>query len=88
MKIAFDPAKDASNEAKHGVSLALAADFEWESSVVWMDERKDYGEPRMCAIGYIGLRLYCMVFVERSGARRIISLRKANQREVQRYAQT
>lgn len=87
MEITFDPAKDASNIAKHGVSLALAAEFEWESGVVWPDVRREYGEARMAAIGYIGLRLYAVVFVDRADVRRIISLRKANLREVKRYAE-
>jgi uncharacterized protein len=86
MKIAFDPGKDARNIAKHGVSLALAEDLEWETALVWSDDRMDYGETRQCAIGYIGLRLFAAVFVDRAGARRIVSLRKANQREVKRYA--
>ena len=87
MEIAYDPAKDAANIAKHGASLALAAEFEWESSVVWPDVRHEYGELRMAAIGYIGLRLYYVAFVDRAEVRRIISLRKANQREVKRYAE-
>lgn len=42
----------------------------------------------MAGIGYIVNRLFYMVFVDRDENRRIISLRKANQREVNRYAQT
>lgn len=41
----------------------------------------------MVAIGYIGLRLYVVVYVDRNGTRRIISLRKANSREEKRYAE-
>ncbi len=88
MKITFDSAKDAANLRKHGVSLEAATGFEWESALTWPDERKDYGEARMGGIGYIGLRLYAVVFVDRADARRIISLRKANSREVHRYAET
>lgn len=88
MKITFDPTKDTANVSKHGISLADAAGFEWDSALTWPDERKDYGEARMGGIGYIGLRLYCVVFVDRDDGRRIISLRKANSREVQRYAET
>ena len=87
MEIACDPAKDIVNIAKHGISLERAADLEWESAVIWPDVRREYGETRMAAIGYIGLRLYCVVFVDRADVRRIISLRKANQREVKRYAE-
>ena len=85
--ITYDPTKDATNIAKHDISLALAAELEWESAVVWPDVRREYGETRMAAIGYIGLRLYYVAFVDRTEGRRIISLRKANQREVKRYAE-
>jgi len=86
MNILFDPAKEAANLAKHGVSLALASEMEWDTAVVWPDVRRDYGEPRQCAIAYIGLRLFFVAFVERTDVKRIISLRKANPREVKFYA--
>ena len=86
MNVTFDPAKDALNLAKHGFSLLDAVGFEWETAVVWPDTRRDYGEPRMAALGYIGLRIMSVVFVDRppeqATERRIISLRKANSREV------
>ncbi len=92
MKVTFDPAKDAANVAKHGVSLADAEAFEWGSAEVWPDTRRSYGEARMVALGYIGLRIMVMVFVDRPAdkptERRVISLRKANSREVNRYAET
>lgn len=88
MDVDFDPVKDAVNRAKHGVSLALATAIEWDSAIVWPDRRRDYGEPRQCAIGYVGLRLYFVAFVDRDGTRRIISLRMANRKEVTRYAET
>jgi len=86
MRIAFDPAKDTVNWAKHGLSLALAADLEWDSAMVWMDDRKEYGEARQSALAPIGQRLYFVAFVDRGDARRAISLRKANIREVTYYA--
>ena len=92
MNVTFDPAKDAANLAKHGFSLLDAVGFEWETAVVWPDTRWDYGEPRMVALGYIGLRIMSVVFVDRPPEqpteRRVISLRKANTREVKRYAET
>ena len=88
MNITFDPVKDASNAKKHGVALALAADLEWDTAVVWPDVRRVYGEPRQCGIGYIGLRLFFVAFVDRADGRRIISLRRANAREVRHYAET
>lgn len=47
-----------------------------------------YGEVRMIGFAYIGLRLCCVVYTGRGDERRIISLRKANKREVTRYAET
>jgi uncharacterized DUF497 family protein len=88
VRIQFDQAKDAKNTEKHGVSLAAAEGFEWEDAVTWPDQRQDYGEERFAGLGYIGDRLFYVVFVARVEARRIISLRKANQREVRRYAET
>lgn len=86
MNITYDPAKDASNFAKHGVSLALAAELEWESALAWQDMRKEYGEVRMAAFALLGERLYCVVFTDRGAERRIISLRKANNKEQIHYA--
>jgi uncharacterized DUF497 family protein len=88
MNIVFDSQKDSINQAKHGISLADAELMEWETAVIWPDNRYDYQEVRMIALGYIGNRLFNTVFVDRDNNRRIISLRKANQREIKRYAST
>ena len=92
MNVVFDPAKDATNLAKHGFPLMDAKGFEWDAAVVLPDNRRDYGEARMAALGYIGLQIMAVVFVDRPPEqpteRRIISLRKANTREVKRYAET
>lgn len=85
MKIAFDPVKDADNQAKHGVSLALAVELEWDTLWAGQDVRHAYGEVRMIGYALISTRLYCVVFTERGEERRIISLRKANPREVRCY---
>ncbi len=87
MRIEFDPAKDASNQTKHGVSLALAAELDWDAALVWTDDRFEYGELRMIALAPRTGILYYVAYVERGSARRIISLRRANRREVRHYAQ-
>ena len=87
MRIEFDPSKDAVNKAKHGLSLALAADLEWDSAMVWTDDRKEYGETRQSALALFGQRLYFVAYVDRGQTRRAISLRKANIREVTHYAE-
>ena len=88
MRIEFDPAKDAANQAKHGVSFALALDLDWEAALVWVDARFEYEELRMIALAPKTEILYYVAFVERGAARRIISLRRANLREVGHYVQS
>ena len=88
MRIEFDPAKDASNLEKLGLSLALAAGLDWDVSLVWIDERYEYGELRMIALAPDTGILYYVAFVDRGETRRIISLRKANRREVKHYVQS
>ena len=87
MKVIFDAAKDTENQRKHGISLSEAALMDWDAALVWQETRHDYEEIRMVALGEIGERLYCVVFVDRESDRRIISLRKANQREFDHYEQ-
>lgn len=60
MRIEFDPAKDKTNLAKHGVSLALAAELDWEAELVWVDERFEHGEWRMIALAPKTAILYCV----------------------------
>lgn len=87
MEVEFDPAKDVANIAKHGVSLQAAGQFEWDTALEREDDRFDYGEIRLVALGLIGDRLYVPVFTEGSheDAVRAISLRTAEKHEVRFY---
>lgn len=87
MRFVFDLAKDATNLSKHGVSLALSEILFAGPHVSLTDDRFDYGEVRQVAFGLIGGRLFACVYVDRGEERRVISLRKANQREVKRYGE-
>ena len=87
MRIEFDPVKDEANHAKHGVSLSLAEQLDWDAAWVWVDERVDYGELRMIALAPQTQVLYYVAFVDRSDVRRVISLRRANRREVKHYVE-
>jgi uncharacterized protein len=80
--IEFDPRKDAANIAKHGVSLALAAEL--EIIAVIADER--FAEPRFRAYGLIGGVHHCLAFALRDGNVRAISLRRAHMKEYRRHA--
>ena len=89
INISFDPTKDGTNQRKHGIPLSDAVALEWDTLVCKQDTRKDYGELRMIGYAMGGDRLFCVVFVDRPPQapreRRIISLRKANNREITNY---
>ncbi|MBV6274044.1 BrnT family toxin [Alcaligenaceae bacterium CGII-47] len=85
MKIEYDPIKSAQNSVKRRFPFALAAQFDFESAYISQDTRRDYGEIRYSAIGMIRERLHVLVFKEIPSGIRVISLRKANSREVFRY---
>lgn len=87
MNIEFDAQKDAANQLKHGVSLALAKQIDWPNVLCLADDRADYGEVREIGFAVIEQRLFTVVFVQRGDTMRIISLRKANTREIKRYEQ-
>lgn len=87
MRFEYDPNKDRANQAKHGLSLALAATLDLDDALLWFDLRRDYGESRVLALAPKTGILYYVAFVDRADVRRIISLRRANRREVKRYVQ-
>ncbi|KDD18375.1 BrnT family toxin [Bordetella bronchiseptica] len=85
MGITYDPAKNDKNIADRGLSFELVRGFEWASALVVEDARQAYAETRYQALGKIDGRLHMVVFTVRGESLRIISLRKANAREVARY---
>jgi uncharacterized protein len=87
VKFEWDERKRETNLAKHGVDFLAAEGFEWETARVVLDARRDYGEARRLAYGLIGGRLHAMVFTSRGERVRVISLRKANRREIEAYEQ-
>jgi uncharacterized DUF497 family protein len=82
MEIEFDPAKDAANMQKHGISLARAAELDLLAYVV--DDR--FAEPRFRLYGLIDGEAYCVAGADRDGKVRVISLRRAHAKEMRRYA--
>lgn len=85
MEIDFDDHKNQRNIERRGIDFALAAEFDYDSALE-IEQTVD-GERRHFALGYIGNRLHALVYVLRGDAIRVISLRKANKREVKRYEQ-
>ncbi len=81
MEIEFDPDKDAANIAKHGISLARAADLELLAYVV--DKR--FSEPRFRLYGMIDGRAHCVAGTDRDGKVRVIGVRRAHAKEMHRH---
>ena len=86
LEFQWDPAKPASNLQKHGVSFDYAArvflDLRRQDGV---DRRHRYGEERRITIGSNEGRVYVVAYTRRRAAIRLISARKANARETQKY---
>lgn len=87
MIIEFDPTKNDRNVKDRGLSFDRVHDFEFEAAMFVIDDRKSYGEVRIRAFGMLDGRLHALVFVETESGIRVISLRKANVREIRRYEQ-
>nr|WP_175109420.1 BrnT family toxin [Paraburkholderia solisilvae] len=87
MHVTCDPLKNESNLAKHGVDLSSAAYLDWSEVMAHVDTRRDYREVREIGFGVIDERLFCVVFTQRGDTMHIISLRKANHREVRDYVE-
>ena len=86
MPIEFDPAKRAKNLEKHQIDLAEAEQvFEGNTLTIEVD-RFDYGEQRFITIGRLAGRMMVIVWTPRGAVRRIITMRKANDREQAAYA--
>jgi uncharacterized protein len=88
MKFEWDSAKSDSNLRERGLDFADAIPaFEDASRKIWQDERRDYGEERFNMLAKSAERVFFVAFTLRYGMVRIISFRKANQREISRYEQ-
>jgi uncharacterized DUF497 family protein len=85
--ISFDPAKSERNVADRGLPFTLVLQLDWSNAMIREDVRKNYGERRYVALGMIGGRLHVVVFTPRMDKVHVISLRRANQREVKSYEQ-
>lgn len=87
MQISFDPEKNERNIRERDLPFERAAEFDFEHALVHTDTRKAYGETRYVALGSVRGRLHVLCFAETADGIRVISFRKANEREVKRHAQ-
>jgi hypothetical protein len=85
MEIEYDDTKSGRNAKRRGLHFADALELLSGPHVTRHDTRREYGEQRVIAYGLIGGRMHVCVYTLRRDAYRIISLRKANRREVDAY---
>lgn len=83
VEITFDPRKSARNVKERNLGFEQAADFDFVSATYEIEFRN--GEYRIVAVGYLNKRLHILCFIPRPGGIRVISFRKANDREVRKY---
>ena len=88
MSFEFDPVKSAENNGQRGLPFDFAALIFEGPFIEEPDQRIDYGETRFVATGPIeelGGRVFVVVYTWRGHIRRIVSFRKANDREIRKY---
>ena len=86
MEFEWDPEKSDRCFRERGFDFGyVVRAFLDPERLVRADERWSYGEERFQMLGAIAGRVFCVVFTVRGEAVRIISARKANQREVTVY---
>ncbi|MGA2792479.1 MAG: BrnT family toxin [Roseiarcus sp.] len=88
MEFEWSPAKRDGTLAERGVDFsAVLVGFSDPNRRITRDTRRDYGEQRFNMLARCDGRLYHVTFTMRGATTRIISARKANQRERRRYEQ-
>lgn len=86
MQIEFDSQKREKTLTERGLDFARAAEVFAGPHFTGQDERIDYAEDRFITVGQLDARLVVVVWTPRGKVRRIISMRKANDREKTFYA--
>ena len=85
MRFEWDEAKDAWTMQARGFGFDDATRIFRGRVVSWEDDRRDYGEQRFRAVGETEGDILHVVFTWRGDAMRIISVRRANRKEIQRW---
>ena len=83
--IEFDAAKRNATLKARGLDMARADEVFVGATLTVADDRQHYGEDRFITIGFLDARMVILVWTPRNGTRRIISMRKANEREQALY---
>jgi uncharacterized protein len=67
------------------LSFERVKDFDFNTALLSIDIRRDYGETRLVGVGYFDARLHVLCYIGTATGIRVISLRRTNAREVRRY---
>ncbi len=85
MEIYYDEEKRSRTLRERGLDFARANEVFDGPEYTVLDDRKDYGEERFNTFGHLDDRLVSLTWTIREERRRIISMRKANDREQARF---
>ncbi len=85
MEIEYGQKKRDKTLAERGLDFADVEEVLSGISATLLDTRKDYGEDRFITTGLLGNRVVLVVWTKRGRKYRIISMRKANEREQKRF---
>ena len=85
MRIEFDDTKRAHTLAARGLDMKRATAVFTGATLTVEDDRRYYGEARFITIGFLDDVMVVLVWTPRGDVRRVISMRKANERERQLY---
>lgn len=88
MPFSWDETKRAANLVKHGIDFGRVTAFAWELALVRADLRFEYGEVRLLATAPMHDewdRLFVLVYTVERRSVRVISLRRASNREIRNY---
>ena len=85
MNFEWDSVKNQRNIAKHGIDFADAVRIFEHPTLTVVDNRRNYGEKRIVAMGTVEDVILYVVYTVRDSVLRIISARRANRRERKKY---
>lgn len=85
MQIEFNQAKRDKTLQERGLDFARAEEVFSGPVLSSEDKRFDYAEQRFITFGWLDGRRVVLVWTQRGEARRIISMRHANERESRKY---
>lgn len=83
----WDERKQRANVKAHGVDFLRAARIFEGPMIEDIDDREDYGEERIIALGQVEGTVYCVIYTVRDEVVRIISAWKATKHDQERYYQ-